>query len=143
MRSRVRWMPLLFASVVLASCVGPCISVQGVASRIRDAGGNLRFSGDGASELIGRWGSCGVEFQGPQVGDDDLRSLQGDLESLSNLHVLIFRNTEVTDEGLSFLRGLTALRWVDFQGSKVRVTKQGALDLEKALGRARVFISVE
>ena len=54
-----------------------------------------------------------------------------------------FRNTEVTDDGLSFLRGLKGLRTVDFQGTKVRVTKQGALEFEKLVPQAHVSLAVD
>ena len=86
MRFRVRWIPLLFVCSVLA-CAGPCIYVQKTAARIRAVGGKLQFSGDGASELLGRWGSCGVVFEGPQVGDYDLLRLKEDLEVVVELEL--------------------------------------------------------
>jgi hypothetical protein len=82
-------------------------------------------------------------LSGAGVGDDDLLRLKDDLESLSNLTYLGFISTEVADDELASLKRLKGLRLADFQGKKAKVTKQGAMELEKSLPQVRVSLPVE
>jgi hypothetical protein len=142
--SRRRRLPLALAVLALALAgAGPCIAVRPTVARIRAAGGDLRFSGDGASEILGRRGACGVEFRGVEVGDDDLFRLKGDLESLSGLTYMSFFDTDVTDAGLAALKGIKSLRTVYFQGKTAKVTEDGAFELERSLPFAHVAITAE
>jgi len=51
--------------------------------------------------------------------------------------LLYLQYTQVTDEGLKHLVGLTNLRWLEL--GETKVTQQGIEDLKKALPRCTIF----
>ncbi len=67
-----------------------------------------------------------VDFSRTEVTDDGLELLKG----LTSLQVLALNDTEVTDEGLEHLEGLTNLAWLQIN---TNVTDEGVQKLQTAL----------
>jgi hypothetical protein len=108
---------------------------------IRELGGTVQASGDGASEILGSAGVNYLDLSRTKVGDAELQHLGRHLEGLSGLKVLRLSGTSVTDTGLVHLQGLDQLKILDLSGTNV--TEQRVTRLRKALPDLRIQTKID
>ena len=65
--------------------------------------------------------------------DDDLKHLKG----LTGLYWLYLNDTQITDSGLVYLQGLTELRHLHLYGTKV--TEEGVYNLKEDLPVCKIY----
>ncbi|MBC7815271.1 MAG: hypothetical protein IAG10_00055, partial [Planctomycetaceae bacterium] len=90
-------------------------------------GGYVHYGGDDNSIVLGLSGAHSVHLDDCPVTDDDLGVMRSTLESMPNLHQLLLFKTQITDNGLKHLSGLTQVRSIDLR--QTQVTPEGVARL--------------
>jgi hypothetical protein len=79
-----------------------------------------------------------LSLAGTQVTDNGLVHLQG----LTKLHDLSLMFTHVTDAGLEHLKGMVQLQFLDLRAND-RITDDGVEKLKRALPKCKIITSSE
>lgn len=102
-------------------------------------GGHVYYTGDGGGIALGVEGARSVDLSDRLVTDDDLAAMRGALESLPNLRSISLGRTQITDNGLKHLSGLTQVQSIDLDQNQV--TLEGVSRLQKQLRQCKVISS--
>lgn len=132
-------------AVVICVVVFIALVIQGVWNT-RDAtkktepitrlGGYVHYGGDDGGIVLGLSGAHSVHLDDRPVTDDDLGAMRSALELMPNLHQLSLLKTQITDNGLKHLSGLTQVQSIDLR--LTHVTQEGAARLQKQLPKCSV-----
>ena len=102
-------------------------------------GGYVHYGGDDGGIVLGLSGAHSVHLDDCPVTDDDLGVMRSVLDSMPNLHQLSLSKTQITDNGLKHLSGLTQVRSIDLR--QTQVTPEGVARLQKHFPKCLLNVS--